>query len=141
MNPFMVNGRGMGWPRSIQFFVQLAWTINPEMVFSSGRERKVMFSCSVNLRSGFSSRSLFPTRLCMDVFAAVCFYPLDILFLLVMASLPYEIKDWSCLGYVSVCPLVWLSLFFLAKKDMCYFLGTIPERVFEQETCLHVVHK
>jgi len=141
MNPFMVNDRGMGWPRSVQFFIQLAWTINPGMVFYSGREQKVKFSCFVNLLSGFSSRSLFPTRLCMDVFVAVCFYPPDILFLLVMASLPYEIKDWSCLGYVSVCPQIWLSLFFLAKKDMCYFLGTIPERVFEQETCLHVVHK
>jgi hypothetical protein len=79
--------------RSVQVFVQLVWTLNPGLNISSGHGQNVMLSPFVGLRSGYSSRCLFSASLCMDVFVAVCFYPPDNFLILVMISLPYEIKQ------------------------------------------------
>ena len=111
----MANGRGKGWRRSVQVFVQIVWTLNPKLYTSSVCGQNVLTSCCVGVRSGLISRCLFSLGLCMDVFVAVCFYLPDILFFLVMMFLPDEIKEWSYLCYLAACSPVWFSLWLWQK--------------------------
>ena len=114
MIPLMVNGRGKGWPRSVQVFVQIVWTLNPEWVMFSGCGKDVMVSPSAEVRIGCSCRWPFPTDLSMDVFVAVCFYPPDPYFVLVMVLVTLVIKEWSCFVYVPACFLLRFSPWLLA---------------------------
>jgi len=118
MNLLMTNGRGMGWPRSVQVFVQLAWTLYPRLDISSAYGQNMKTSRCFGLHSGFSTRCLFSMGLCMDVFVAVCFYPSDFLFFPVMVFITYEIKEWSCLCYVFVCSLAWFTLWTWPKNHI-----------------------
>ena len=113
MNPLMANGRGMGWPRSVQVLVQIVWTLNPTLTSFSGCDQSLEVSPCDWLRIGFSCRCPPSARLCMDVFVAVCFYPPDLFPPLVMAPVYYEIKEWNILVYVLPSSLVWSSMWLL----------------------------
>lgn len=120
MNPLMVNGRGEGWPWSVQFLVQLVWILNPELVSDSSGGQLVLDSSVVGRNSVCRKWHPCSLGLYMDVFVAACFYPPDLSF--VMAPGRYEIKRCSCLVYVPVCFLVRSSLWLLPKSHLLCFL-------------------